>query len=249
MVKKSPAQWALELDTLSIERTHGLPKGILQNLIATESSGDAAAVGPKTKYGQALGLCQFLPATAREVKCDPMVPESAVKGAATYLERLMDRFGGDIEKAVAAYNWGPGNLNRLLKKHPDDWKNYLPDETKNYVSKLLGGVGKTYGQRVASNDFASDDDRRAADAEETTRRKNMMRELGLNPDSLGGKILEAFFYCLVQPFLDHVFEKMGQSMSDTASKNGATIPDGTAVSPSPAPRTAAAPRSASVANG
>jgi len=59
--KQSPEAWAQQLDFAGLERKHGLPSGILTNLVRQESQGDCMAGSRKGAYG----LCQFMPETAR----------------------------------------------------------------------------------------------------------------------------------------------------------------------------------------
>ena len=69
--------------------------------------------------------------TAAQFKINPFVPEEAVPAAAQYLRQNLDRFGGDYDKALAAYNWGPGNVARY-------GMNAMPVETQNYIVKIRG---------------------------------------------------------------------------------------------------------------
>ncbi|MDE2469953.1 MAG: lytic transglycosylase domain-containing protein, partial [Bradyrhizobium sp.] len=109
----SPAVQARARQIQSIaEKHYGLPPGILWNLSGVESSHGRDQIGPMTKYGRALGWYQLLPGTAKELGVDPLKfggENSATAGAAKYLRVLYDHFGS-WDKAVAAYNWGPGNL-------------------------------------------------------------------------------------------------------------------------------------------
>lgn len=107
------------------EAKYGLPSGLLDRMIQKESGGNPDAVSPKG----ALGLLQIMPATAKELGVDPRDPAQAVEGAAKYLARLNKNYGGDWNKTLAAYNWGPGNLaNYGMDK--------MPAETRDYVAKL-----------------------------------------------------------------------------------------------------------------
>lgn len=86
----------------------------------------------------ALGLFQLMPATAAEFGCtEPFNVQQNVTAAAKYMNRLLLTFGDDYAKALAAYNWGPGNLQRLMDSNPINWKAGLPKETRDYLSKIL----------------------------------------------------------------------------------------------------------------
>jgi len=65
---------------------------------------------------------------------DAFDPEQNIQAGSRYLKRLMDRYDGNTKLALAAYNWGMGNLER----HPDR----MPPETVNYVAKITGLMNK-----------------------------------------------------------------------------------------------------------
>lgn len=97
-------------DTLftAAEARYGLPAGLLARVAWQESRYDPLAVNARSR---AQGLMQFMPATAREMGIDPLVPAQAIQAAARYLKQLHGQFGS-WSGALAAYNWGPGNLAR-----------------------------------------------------------------------------------------------------------------------------------------
>jgi hypothetical protein len=57
-----------------------------------------------------------------------------------YMTDLFKQFGS-AQKALAAYNWGPGNLKRTIDKHGDDWMAHIPKSTRDYVSKIESKAG------------------------------------------------------------------------------------------------------------
>lgn len=73
-----------------------------------ESRFRPSAVSPKG----AIGVMQLMPATAAELGVDPADLSANIDGGAAYLRRMLDRFDGDLEKAIAAYNAGPGAVAR-----------------------------------------------------------------------------------------------------------------------------------------
>jgi soluble lytic murein transglycosylase-like protein len=87
------------------------------------------------------GPFQFMPKTAAEygVK-NPYDLVDSARGAARYLTDLGTEFHHDWAKAIAAYNWGEGNVERVVKQRGDDWYKYLPTETSNYVAEVMGGL-------------------------------------------------------------------------------------------------------------
>lgn len=92
--------------------------------IAAESN-----FNPTARSGAgALGIAQFMPGTAASVGVDPMNPVAALDAAAKLMSGYVRQYG-DVSKALAAYNAGPGNVSR--------WQQ-IP-ETRNYVAKILQG--------------------------------------------------------------------------------------------------------------
>ena len=81
----------------------------------------------------AIGVMQLMPETAEGLGVDPTDLRGNIYGGAKYLRQLMDTFGGDIQKVIAAYNAGPG----AVQKHGG-----IPpyEETQNYVQKVMGNL-------------------------------------------------------------------------------------------------------------
>lgn len=115
--------------------TNGIPPEVLYKLLYAESHFRPDIIDGRTKSATgALGIAQFMPATAREelgsveAALDPI---KAIPGAARYLAKLRANLGGDLTKAVAAYNWGIGNVKRKGLAN-------APTETRNYAFNILG---------------------------------------------------------------------------------------------------------------
>jgi soluble lytic murein transglycosylase len=105
----------------------GLDPALVKAVIRAESGGNPSAVSPKG----ALGLMQLMPGTAEELMVyDPLDPEENIWGGSQYLSRLLDMFDGDIISALAAYNAGPGAVEKFGGLPP-----YR--ETINYVQRVL----------------------------------------------------------------------------------------------------------------
>ncbi|MDK9904842.1 lytic transglycosylase domain-containing protein [Klebsiella pneumoniae] len=124
----------------ALEGKYGLPAGLLSSVAATESGGDPFA---ESKAG-AKGLFQFMPGTAKDMGLkgrDVFDPHKSADAAGRYLRFLLDATGGDLEKALASYNWGLGNVQ---KKGMDN----LPSETRNYVPKVMAGMRPGAGMAV-----------------------------------------------------------------------------------------------------
>ena len=117
------------------EEKHGLPLGFLDKIAYTESHYNPDAVSPKG----AAGVMQFMPGTARQYGIDPLDPHSAIDAGGKHVRYLLDKYGGDQAKALAAYNWGEGNLDKALAASDGrDWRAQLPAETYDYLGKILG---------------------------------------------------------------------------------------------------------------
>lgn len=115
-----------------LEETFGLPAGLLRSMVITESGGDPQAV---SKAG-AKGPFQFMPGTAKDfglVGDDVFDPEKSAHAAARYMSQLLKMFDGDLGKALAAYNWGQGNVERK-------GLGAAPQETREYVPKVLSNL-------------------------------------------------------------------------------------------------------------
>jgi len=108
-------------------RKHRIPEDLFLRLVQQESGWNARAV---SRVG-ALGLAQLMPDTARLLRVDPMDPRQNLEGGARYLREQLDRFDGDLEKALAAYNAGPGRVIRA---------GGVPRirETQLYVAAIMG---------------------------------------------------------------------------------------------------------------
>lgn len=81
---------------------------LLEAVVWQESRWNTAAVSPVG----ARGLAQLMPGTARQMGVDPHDPMANLEGGARYLRMQLDAFGGDIERALAAYNAGPARVQK-----------------------------------------------------------------------------------------------------------------------------------------
>ncbi len=108
-----------------IATEEGVPASLLGALVWSESSFDPNAVSS----AGARGLAQLMPATAAGLGVDINDPLDNLRGGARYLRQQLDRFGR-VDLALAAYNAGPGAVQRAggIPPYP---------ETQNYVAKVL----------------------------------------------------------------------------------------------------------------
>ncbi|WP_309601117.1 transglycosylase SLT domain-containing protein [Burkholderia multivorans] len=134
-----------------IEKKNGLPTGTLWNMWGVESAFGKKLEGPKTSSGErAIGDFQFMSGTWNEWGNggDRYSFTDSANAAGRYMGSLMKRNGGDIRKALAAYNWGPGNLGNDIAKNGAQWESNLPAETRKYIAQIAGEVAKRSAVKV-----------------------------------------------------------------------------------------------------
>lgn len=104
--------------------------------LQAESGGDDNAVSPKG----AMGAFQFMPSTWEQYKpsadASPFNRTDAQYARNKYMNVLMQQFGNDHRKALAAYNAGPGRVSKLIQQYGEEWEQHLPQETKGYLNKI-----------------------------------------------------------------------------------------------------------------
>ncbi len=111
---------------------YGISENLIKSVIRTESAGKYNAVSPVG----AKGLMQLMDGTASDMGVrDSFDPVQNIMGGTKYLRYLLDRFGNDTTTALAAYNAGPGNVEKYGGVPPFN-------ETQNYVKKVLNYLGK-----------------------------------------------------------------------------------------------------------
>ncbi len=121
-----------QLDALvtRLSKQLGLHPALVHSVIEAESNYDADAVSPKG----AVGLMQLMPETAQDLSVtDRTDPRENVRGGASYLKQLLDRYQGSRDgllRALAAYNAGPGKVDRYDGLPPYD-------ETRHFVGRVI----------------------------------------------------------------------------------------------------------------
>lgn len=91
---------------VEVAKANELSPYLLEAVVWQESRWNPAA---RSRAG-AIGLAQLMPGTARDLGVDPNDPLQNLSGGARYLRQQLNRFGGNVEKALAAYNAGPGRV-------------------------------------------------------------------------------------------------------------------------------------------
>jgi soluble lytic murein transglycosylase-like protein len=106
-------------------KRYNVDAGLIKAVIKAESNFNPRAVS----HAGAQGLMQLMPATARGLGVtDSFDAEQNVMAGTRFLKDMLKRYGGDVDSALAAYHWGPGNVDR----HGDT----LPRETREYLVKV-----------------------------------------------------------------------------------------------------------------
>jgi soluble lytic murein transglycosylase-like protein len=120
----APAAYAAAIQ--QVAELQDISPALLEALVWQESRWQANA---RSRAG-AIGLTQLMPGTARELGVNPHDLDDNLIGGARYLRQQLDRFEGDIELALAAYNAGPGRVQR---------RRAIPNipETQNYVRAIV----------------------------------------------------------------------------------------------------------------
>lgn len=118
---------AYKAKVAELARRFDLSPSLIEALVWQESRWRADAVS----HAGARGLAQLMPGTARELGVNPDDPFANLEGGARYLRAQLDRFDGDLERALAAYNAGPGRVIRA---------GGIPRirETQHYVAAIMG---------------------------------------------------------------------------------------------------------------
>lgn len=133
---RPPAKYAAAIATA--EDANGIPRDMLARLLWQESRyRDDIITGRVRSPVGAVGIAQFMPATAAERNLNPLDPIASIAEAGRYLAWLRTRHNSWAE-ALAAYNWGTGNVARKGLAN-------APRETRNYYGKILADVNAANG--------------------------------------------------------------------------------------------------------
>jgi hypothetical protein len=132
IVKKPLSQDTISKIVDEMSTKYGVPSNLVAAVIKQESDGNPKAVSGKG----AIGLMQLLPGTAKDMGVTNIHdPKQNIEGGVKYLKAMLDKYKGDVPKALAAYNSGPGTVNRA---------NGIPNikETQQYVAKIMDSINR-----------------------------------------------------------------------------------------------------------
>lgn len=144
----------------AVSQKYGIPQHMLYSVWAQESRKGNMK---KSSAAGAKGHFQFMPGTAKAygISGREWDFDASSDAAARYFQWLLKHYNGDHNKALAAYNWGNGNLDKAINRYGNDWLSHAPKETQGYVNsinKMMAYKGKggmmsrpLGGQAVAQN--------------------------------------------------------------------------------------------------
>jgi hypothetical protein len=125
----------------------GISEDLFLHMMAKETGGLDNPESARSKAG-AMGIAQFMPATAKQYGIDPMDMNQALPAAAKMTSTLLKHYGGDQKLAAMAYNWGQGNVDKWLSTGADPSK--VPGETQKYIRAAQGGLMSYAGGGVVA---------------------------------------------------------------------------------------------------
>jgi soluble lytic murein transglycosylase-like protein len=138
--KQSEANPAPDKVLADAAAAYGIDPAFVRSVAQIESGLRQGAISPKG----AIGLMQLMPATAADLQVDPKQAAANASGGARYLRELLLRYQGDSVLALAAYNAGPGAVQKYKGAPPYE-------ETRRYITKVLQEYKKQLRANAAVN--------------------------------------------------------------------------------------------------
>ena len=137
-VQTAPMAYSQANDYVSLAQQAAAAAGIGPDLFVRQIQQESGFNPGATSPAGAVGIAQFMPATAAAMGVNPYDPTSALYGGARLMAQLSNQFGGDYAKALAAYNGGPGAVQYAVSVGGANWLAYVPAESQNYVHIIMG---------------------------------------------------------------------------------------------------------------
>ncbi len=122
-----------------VSAEQGMPADLIMGIIKAESNFNNSCVS----YAGAKGLMQLMPETAAEVGVtDEFDPAQNIEGSVKYINKLIDRYDGDVKLALAAYNTGPGKIARrgVVSSNSPEYLT-VPQSIRDYADRVLRYAG------------------------------------------------------------------------------------------------------------
>ena len=128
----------IEVMIREVSARYNVDPALIRAVIETESNWNSTAISRKG----ALGLMQLVPGTARQLGVNNAFdPKQNLDGGVRYLHTLLERYNGDLDRALAAYNAGPGAVDRA--KGVPQFR-----ETREYVRKVTDSYNRPGSNRL-----------------------------------------------------------------------------------------------------
>lgn len=117
-------------------RDYGVDENLALQVARAESSFNPGAIGSSGE----IGVFQLMPGTASDLGVNPHDVADNIRGGVLYLRQMLGRFGGDIQKALAGYNWGPNAVLQAIATWGESWLNHAPSWTVRYVQGIVSSL-------------------------------------------------------------------------------------------------------------
>ncbi|MEO7022166.1 MAG: lytic transglycosylase domain-containing protein [Ktedonobacteraceae bacterium] len=134
----APMSYTMNADYVGVARQAASAAGISPDLFVRQIQQESGFNPGASSPAGAVGIAQFMPATAAAMGVNPYDPTSALYGGARLMGQLSGQFGGNYGMALAAYNGGPGAVQNAISAGGGNWMGFLPTESRNYVNIIMG---------------------------------------------------------------------------------------------------------------